>query len=119
MKIVYVLNILLLTISLYWVFKIFLPLTKLIIEHIRYQKSYKKYVRRSEIIMEFLKNDVSNNKLYQKEMTKYLEILYNHLTKTTSDNYIEESEEIFNLFKDIIPEFRQENRDKKLKQILK
>jgi len=92
-----------------------------IIKTLKFKKAYNEYNRRCDIIVLFLKRDVSGKKLYHKEMVKYLDILYKNISSPSnydSHDYIKQSEELFNTFKHIIPEFRQEDRDKKLKKIL-
>ncbi len=109
----------LLFVMVFWVYKIIIPITKMLRSQISYKRSYKDYSQKRDIIFNFLKSDLSNQKLYQKEAEKFLEVLSRHISATTSREHLEETAELFNIFKDIIPEFKQEVREKKLKQILK
>ena len=84
------------------------------------QKEFQNYMKTSRIITTFIRSDeydkmeeTKKNKLTQ----QYLEFINENLTKR--DNYKEMNIQAKEIFKDIIPEFKSSNREKKLKILLK
>jgi hypothetical protein len=97
----------------------------------RYFEISGEYSRKTKIIFDFYREDlISKMNVYEKEYAEFESILDltskggnvdNKENYKLSDNIKRmqiKSEKIFQLYKDIIPEFKQENRDRKLEEII-
>ncbi len=93
----------------------------IIIRQSSYNKAFKRYNDINDRIANFLYKSDNINK-YRGQASEYLKITWNlpelkntiDYTKYYNDSY----KKLYNLFKDIIPELIQEEREKKLNKIL-
>jgi mannose-1-phosphate guanylyltransferase len=90
------------------------------------QKEYKEYIKTIEIVKDFMSTDKFENI----EETKRIKIAEEYLTlmsfffnsgnstNRNLDDYKKLSRQTKEIFKDVIPEFKQEDRNKKLDKLL-
>lgn len=97
----------------------------IIFSHSSYNKAFKRYNDINNKITNFLYQSDNINK-YRSQTSEYLKITYDNLKEFTeivsmkdyTMYYIKSYKELYDLFKDIIPELVQEEREKKLNKIL-
>lgn len=93
------------------------------ITHSEYNKSYKNFKNICDNISEYIhtSEDIVVN-THTELVLKYLEIISMSVSGTTSKDYIifynKSAEDLYNLFKNIVPQFIIEEREKKINKIL-
>lgn len=88
----------------------------------KFDRSYKKFKDLSDKVSDFLHKDLSTSRKYEKKSYEYLRILteIDGLSDTDSaiHSYNTAYQQLYDAFKDVIPEIIQEEREKKLNKIL-
>ena len=111
--------------SIYIIYRSTHMIFDIIISHSSYNKAFKRYNDINNKIANFLYQSDNINK-YRSQTSEYLKITYDNLKEFTeivsmkdyTMYYIKSYKELYDLFKDIIPELVQEEREKKLNKIL-
>lgn len=113
---------LVLSLSVYFSYKALRKVWKLIINQLSFNKASKKYININDKIANFLYKDDNITK-YKEKALEYRNILFlNESEAAIEKDYIkyynDSYERLYALFKDVIPELLQEEREKKLNKIL-
>lgn len=113
-------------ISLISIFLMYSVFIKPLFITLKEQKEYKEYIKTIEIVKDFMSTDKFENI----EETKRIKIAEEYLTlmsfffnsgnstNRNLDDYKKLSRQTKEIFKDVIPEFKQEDRNKKLDKLL-